>query len=60
MARRPDRSVPAYDRWVRTEEAPQSTTELGRPTEAIAAGGGVTLVGAVKAREAQLENLRGS
>jgi hypothetical protein len=25
MARPPDRSVPAYDRWVRTEEVPQST-----------------------------------
>jgi site-specific DNA recombinase len=34
-------------------------TELARLTEAIAAGGGVTLVGAVKAREAQLETLRG-
>ena len=35
-------------------------TELARLTEAIAAGGGVTLVGAVNAREAQLETLRGS
>ena len=34
-------------------------TELARLTEAIAAGGGVTLVGAVNAREAQLETLRG-
>jgi DNA invertase Pin-like site-specific DNA recombinase len=34
--------------------------ELARLTEAIAAGGGVTLVEAVNAREAQLESLRGS
>ena len=34
--------------------------ELARLTEAIAAGGGVSLVGAVNAREAQLETLRGS
>ena len=33
--------------------------ELARLTEAIAAGGGVSLVGAVNAREAQLETLRG-
>jgi site-specific DNA recombinase len=34
-------------------------TELGRLTEGIAAGGGVSLVDAVKAREAQQETLRG-
>jgi hypothetical protein len=34
-------------------------TELGWLTEAIAAGGGVTLVEAVKAREAQQQTLRG-
>ena len=28
MARRPDRPVLAYDRWVRTEETTQSTPEL--------------------------------
>jgi hypothetical protein len=33
--------------------------ELARLTEAIAAGGGVSLMGAVNAREAQLETLRG-
>ena len=33
--------------------------ELARLMEAIAAGGGVSLVGAVNAREAQLETLRG-
>jgi NTP pyrophosphatase (non-canonical NTP hydrolase) len=34
-------------------------TELGRLAEAIAAGGGVTLVEAMKARETQRETLRG-
>jgi hypothetical protein len=40
-------------------ELARLSTELGRLTEAIAGGGGVTLVEAVKAREAQQQTLRG-
>ena len=43
---------------VEAEQA-RLATELGRLTEAIAAGGGVTLVEAVKVREAQQQTLRG-
>ena len=41
-----------------TAEQDRLATELARLTEAAAAGGGVTLVEAVQAREAQPKSLR--